>query len=90
MDRFVLIAFLVISLTMISAQLLGGAESIDDLSEPAVVAAANAAVQYLNRQNPPGSKELILVRIMSGTRQVVITYIIDNTYHIDSKGVALQ
>ena len=33
MDHFVLVAFLVISLTMISAQLLGGAESIDDLMQ---------------------------------------------------------
>lgn len=72
MGRTVLPAFVAICLlSVISAQLLGGPENIDDLTEPGVVAAANAAVQYLNGQNSPDSKELILVRIISGTQQVI-------------------
>lgn len=72
MGRTVLLAFVAICLlSVISAQLLGGPENIDDLTEPGVVAAANAAVQYLNGQNPPDSKEFILVRIISGTQQVL-------------------
>ena len=72
MGRTVLPAFVAICLlSVISAQLLGGPENIDDLTEPGVVAAANAAVQYLNGQNSPDSKELILVRIISGTQQVL-------------------
>lgn len=71
MDRTILLALLITCFSVTSAQLLGGAENIDDLTEPAVVAAANAAVQYLNRQNPSNSRELILVRIISGTQQVI-------------------
>lgn len=70
MGHSVLLPFLLVGLTVTSAQLLGGAENIDDLSEPEVVSAANAAVLYLNNRNPPDSKELILVRIITGTRQV--------------------
>lgn len=77
MDRTILLALLITCFSVTSAQLLGGAENIDDLTEPAVVAAANAAVQYLNRQNPSNSRELILVRIISGTQQVYKTFVRD-------------
>ena len=70
MGRTILLSLLVACFSVTSAQLFGGAEDIDDLTDPAVVAAANAAVQYLNRQNPPDSRELILIRIISGTQQV--------------------
>ena len=70
MGLTILLTLLVTCFSMASTQLLGGAENIDDLTDPAVVAAANASVQYLNGQNPPGSKELILVRIRSGIQQV--------------------
>ena len=70
MGRTILLSLLVACFSVTSAQLLGGAEDIDDLTDPAVMAAANAAVQYLNRQNPPDSRELILIRIISGTQQV--------------------
>jgi len=75
MGHTILVAFLITGLAVISAQLLGGTENIDDLTDPGVVAAVDAAVHYLNGQNPPNSKELILVRILSGTQQVI-------SYHI--------
>lgn len=80
MGRIVLVAFLVICFLSVISALLGGFENIDDLSEPEVVAAANAAVQYLNRQNPPDSRELILVRIISGTQQVIMYDLFINKY----------
>ena len=72
MDRTILLSLLITCISLTSAQIPGGAENIGNLTDPAVVAAANAGVQYLNRQNPPDSRELILVRIISGTQQVYI------------------
>ena len=79
MGRTILLAFLVTCFSVASAQLLGGAENIDDLTDPGVVAAANAAVQYLNRENPPDSRGLILVRIISGTQQVIYCTLLSMT-----------
>lgn len=81
MGRSTLLAFLVICfLAVLSAQLLGGPEDINDLSDPGVVAAATAAVEYLNAQRPPNAKELILVRIINGTEQVEKVIICKHIY----------
>ena len=71
MGRSILLAFLVICfLAVLSAQFLGGPENINDLTDPGAIAAATAAVEYLNGQYPPDAKELILIRIINGTEQV--------------------
>ena len=72
MNRSVLLAFLAnCFLAVLSAGLLGGPENINDLAEPGVITAANAAVEYINGRNPPDAKELLLVRIINGTQQVL-------------------
>lgn len=70
MGHIILLTFLVTCWAVVSAQLVGGAQRINNLTEPRIVAAANAAVHYLNLRNPPDSKELILIRILNGTQQV--------------------
>ena len=72
MSHSVLLAFLAnCILAVLSAGLLGGPENINDLTEPGVITAANAAVKYINGRNPPDAKELILIRIINGTQQVL-------------------
>ena len=73
-----LLTFLPVFLAILavsSAQLLGGEQSIDDLTDPGVQAAANAAVQQLNSFRSSDSPELILYRIVSGTVQVIVRQI---------------
>ncbi|XP_065919145.1 uncharacterized protein [Dysidea avara] len=71
MSGVVLSSFFAVVLSVSSAQLLGGEQAIDDLTDPGVQAAANAAVQQLNSVRSSDLPELILYRIVSGTTQVV-------------------
>ena len=73
MGGTILLAFLTLHISVISAQLVGAPQPIQNLSAPQVVAAANAAVQYINAQNPANASKLILVNITGGTSQVSIT-----------------
>ena len=72
MSGVVLSSFFAVVLSVSSAQLLGGEQAIDDLTDPGVQAAANAAVQQLNSVRSSDLPELILYRIVSGTTQVIV------------------
>ena len=71
MGHVTLLSFFAIILAVSSAQLLGGEQAIDDVTDPGVQAAANAAVQQLNSVRSSDLPELVLYRIISGTTQVI-------------------
>ncbi|XP_065919671.1 uncharacterized protein [Dysidea avara] len=79
MGHVTLLSFFAIILAVSSAQLLGGEQAIDDVTDPGVQAAANAAVQQLNSVRSSDLPELVLYRIISGTTQVVNGI----KYHLD-------